>query len=471
MIIGDYYFEIPEFSDLSATTIYFVAFCFLLFILTVPFKYLIRPYVLLVANIFFIYTFGFNNLFYLIGFSSLGYVFSFLFKKYQGRKAILLLILPFIGGLIAFKYLSQTSSIILPLGMSFYIFKIVSYLIDVYENKVNIEVNPVFYLDYVMFFPCITAGPINRAKSFLEELHSKREFNYSDAGTGFLLIALGLFEKRVFCDFIGSVVERSIDNPGLMGYNVLFGVLLYSLQIYLDFDAYSNIAIGAARVMGFKLDKNFHSPYIAASLKEFWSGWHISLTSWFRDYVYIPLGGSRKGTLRKYFNIIFIFFVSALWHGTTLGFVAWGLGHAVIRIIEDGITSLIDKFQIHKYVKLFFRPLLIAINFLIVSALWVFFRSADIKSALLVFQKIFQQSPFNYELIGLTYNELVWTLVIVGVIFIIDIFRKRFNVSEFFGRSFFLLRWVIYAILIVAFLVFGMYGGTFDANDFIYRWF
>ena len=469
MVIGDNYFTIPEFSDLSATTIYFVAFCFLLFTLTVPFKYILRPYVLLAANVFFIYTFGLNNLYYLAGFSLLGYAFSFLFKKYRGKKAILLLILPFIGGLFAFKYLSQTSSVILPLGMSFYTFKIVSYLIDVYEDKVNLEVNPVFYLDYVMFFPCITAGPINRAKSFLEELRNRREFDYSDAGTGFLLIALGLFEKRVFCDFITSVVERSLDNPELFGYNVLFGVLLYSLQIYLDFDSYSNIAIGAARVMGFKLDRNFHSPYIAASLKEFWSGWHISLTSWFRDYVYIPLGGSRKGTFRKYFNIIFIFFVSALWHGVSLTFIIWGLGHGVIRVVEDCITAIIDKLKIHKYVRLFFRPFLIVINFLIVSSLWVFFRSPDLGSALMIFEKIRQVGAFSYELIGLTHNELIWTMVIIGLMLITDIIRKHFDIGEFLGGEFFMLRWFVYAVLIITFLIFGMYGGTFDANDFIYR--
>ena len=469
MVIGDNYFTIPVFTDLSATTIYFVAFCFLMFMLTVPFRYLIRPYVLLAANVFFIYTFGLNNLIYLFSFAVLGYAFSFIVKKFQGKKAVLLLALPFIAGLFYFKYSARTSSVIIPLGISFYTFKILSYLFDIYEGKIEVEKNPVFYLDYVTFFPCITAGPINRAEPFLKELRSHRDFEYSDAGSGFMLIALGLFEKRVFCDFITSVVERCLDNPELSGYNVLFGVLLYSLQIYLDFDSYSNIAIGAARIMGFKLDRNFSSPYISRSLKEFWGGWHISLTSWFRDYLYIPLGGSRKGIVRKYFNIIFIFFVSALWHGVSLTFIVWGLGHGIIRVIEDIISSAFKKIKINRYVEYLFSPLFMVINFLIVTALWVFFRSPDIASAMAVFEKITAGGAFSYELIGLTYNEFVWTLVIAGTVFITDIIRKLCPIGDILGKEVFIVRWAIYAVLIIGFLIFGMYGGSFDANDFIYR--
>lgn len=469
MVIGDNYFTIPAFTDLSATTIYFVAFCFLMFMLSVPFRYLIRPYVLLAANIFFIYTFGWNNLICLFAFAVLGYIFSFIVKKYQGKKAVLLLALPFVAGLFSFKYFAQTTSIIIPLGISFYTFKILSYLFDIYEGKIKVEKNPVFYLDYVTFFPCITAGPINRAEPFLKELRSCREFEYSDAGSGFLLIGLGLFEKRVFCDFITSVVERSLDNPELLGYNVLFGVLMYALQIYLDFDSYSNIAIGAARIMGFKLDRNFASPYISRNLKEFWAGWHISLTSWFRDYLYIPLGGGRKGVLRKYFNIIFIFFVSALWHGVSLPFIVWGLGHGIIRIIEDMASSILRKIKINRYVGYLFTPILIVVNFLIVSALWVFFRSSDLTSALAVFEKIVAGGTFSYELIGLTHNEFIWSLFIAGTMLVTDIIRKLLPIGDILGKQVFIVRWAIYAVLIIAFLIFGMYGGSFDANDFIYR--
>ena len=469
MVIGDNYFTIPVFTDLSATTIYFVAFCFLMFMLSVPFRYLIRPYVLLVANIFFIYTFGLNNLIYLFGFAVLGYAFSFIVRKYRGNRAVLLLALPFAAGLFYFKYNAQVSSVIIPLGISFYTFKILSYLFDIYAGRIEPEKNPVFYLDYVTFFPCITAGPINRAEPFLKELKSRREFEYSDAGSGFMLIALGLFEKRVFCDFVASVVERSLDNPEMLGYNVLFGVLLYALQIYLDFDAYSNIAIGAARVMGFRLERNFSSPYIARNLKEFWAGWHISLTSWFKDYLYIPLGGSRKGTLRKYFNIIFIFFVSALWHGVSLTFIIWGLGHGLIRVIEDIVSSLFKKIKISKYIIYIFSPVFVVINFLIVSALWVFFRSPDLASAVAVFEKIAAGGAFSYELMGLTHNEFIWTLVIAGTMTVTDIIRKLLPIGDILGKEVFIVRWAIYAVLIIGFLIFGMYGGSFDANDFIYR--
>lgn len=467
MLIGDYYFEIPSFN-LNVTSIYFVAFCFLVFVLTVPFKYRLRPYILLIANGIFIHTFGILNLIYLSSFSLLAYLFSFLFKKHKNKKAILLLLLPFILGLFGFKLFNQIDSIILPLGMSFYTFKILSYLIDIYRGKIEQEKNIIYFLDYVMFFPCISAGPINRAKPFIDELKTKRDFEYSDIGTGFLLIALGLFEKMVFCDFIASVVTRSIDNVELVGFNAIIGVLLYSLQIYLDFDSYSNIAIGVSRMLGFKLDKNFNSPYISGNLKEFWAGWHISLTSWFKDYLYIPLGGSKKGAFRKCLNILIVFFVSALWHGLSLPFIIWGLGHGLIRLVEDGISFITKK--LNKYIKLLFRPLLMIINFLIVSALWIFFRSPDINTAIEIINRCIQFSPFNYELIGLTHNEFLWMIVIAVAVFISDILRKHLPVGDWLGKRVFILRWVIYVVLIVVFLVFGMYGGSIshDASDFIY---
>lgn len=467
MFIGNYYYEpISSFPVLSATSVYFVAFCFLVFCLARPFKSLLRPFVLLIANFIFVYSFGLNNLLWLLGFSIVGYLLGLVNDKHKNIYLIIISSLIYGFALLGYKIINlNDNSIITPLGLSFYSFKIISYLCDIYYGKIRVEKNIIYYLDYVMFFPCITVGPINRAEYFLKEIRSKHEFNYQDIATGFFLVACGIFEKLVFCDFIGSVVTRSL-NVELNGLNTLLGVVLYSFQIYLDFDSISNIAIGSARMLGFKLDRNFHVPYLATSIKDFWNRWHISLSSWLRDYIYFPLGGGRKGDLRKYLNVLIVFFVSSLWHGITLNFLIWGMGHGVIRIIEDLIAKLFKNRKPRFVVSI----LLILINFAIVTTLWIFFKY-DFSDAVATIQRIFVKSSLDFKVIGLTHNEVVWLCIVLSTVVITDILRYFFDLGEFFGKHVFIIRFALYVAMILLFLVFGMYGGSFDANDFIYRWF
>ena len=467
MFIGDFYFEIPtSLMNLNVTSFYFVAFCFLAFCLSRPFKSFLRPYILFVTNIIFVYSFGLSNLIWLLVFSLLGYVLGILNDKYHNKVIMILSFLIYMFCLFGFKLVNLAdTNIIIPLGLSFYTFKIISYLCDIYYKKISAERNIIYYLDYVMFFPCIMAGPINRADYFIKELKSKHEFEYSDISVGFLMLAYGLFEKLVFCDFIGSVVSRCL-NEELYGTSVLLGVVLYSFQIYLDFDSYSNIALGVSRMFGFKFDKNFNVPYLAISLKDFWNRWHISLSTWLKDYIYIPLGGSKKGSLRKYLNILIVFFVSSLWHGITINFLIWGMGHGIIRVIEGLLAKIFKKKKINLIVSL----VLIFINFVIVTTLWIFFKY-NFNDALNVINRMFISSPLNFETIGLTHNEVIWLIIVLICVVLLDILRYFFNVSEFLGKRVFVLRYAIYVVLILVFLVFGMYGGSFDTNDFIYRWF
>lgn len=467
MFIGNYYYEpISSFPTLSATSVYFVAFCFLVFSLARPFKSMLRPLVLLIANFIFVYSFGLNNILWLLGFSIVGYILGLVNDKHKNKYLIIVSSLIYGFALLGYKIINlNDNNIVIPLGLSFYSFKIISYLCDIYCGKIKAEKNIVYYLDYVMFFPCITAGPINRAEYFLKEIRSKHEFDYQDIASGFFLLACGIFEKLVFCDFIGSVVTKSL-NVELNGFNTLLGVVLYSFQIYLDFDSISNIAIGSARMLGFKLDRNFHVPYLATSIKDFWNRWHISLSSWLRDYIYFPLGGGRKGDLRKYLNVLIVFFVSSLWHGITINFLIWGMGHGVLRIIED----LVAKFFKNRKPRFVVSILLILINFIIVTTLWIFFKY-DFSDAVLTIQRIFAKSSLDFEAIGLTHNEVVWLCIVLSTVVITDILRYFFNLGEFFGKHVFIIRFVLYAAMILLFLVFGMYGGSFDANDFIYRWF
>ena len=467
MFIGNYYYEpITSLPTLTVTSAYFVIFCFVVFCLSRPFKSFLRPLILLVANFIFVYSFGLNNLLWLLGFSIVGYLLGLVNDKHKNKYIIVISSLIYGFALLGYKIINlNDNSIIIPLGLSFYSFKIISYLCDIYYGKIKAEKNIFYYLDYVMFFPCITAGPINRAEYFLKEIRSKHEFDYQDIASGFFLLACGIFEKLVFCDFIGSVVTRSL-NVELNGLNTLLGVVLYSFQIYLDFDSISNIAIGSARMLGFKLDRNFHVPYLATSIKDFWNRWHISLSSWLRDYIYFPLGGGRKGDLRKYLNVLIVFFVSSLWHGITINFLIWGMGHGVIRIIED----LVAKFFKNRKPRFVVSILLILINFIIVTTLWIFFKY-DFSDAALTIQRIFAKSSLDFEAIGLTHNEVVWLCIVLSTVLITDILRYFFNLGEFFGKHVFIIRFVLYAAMILLFLVFGMYGGSFDANDFIYRWF
>ena len=467
MFIGNYYYEpITSLPTLTVTSAYFVIFCFVVFCLSRPFKSFLRPLILLVANFIFVYSFGLNNLLWLLGFSIVGYLLGLVNDKHKNKYIIVISSLIYGFALLGYKIINlNDNSIIIPLGLSFYSFKVISYLCDIYSGKINAEKNIFYYLDYVMFFPCITAGPINRAEYFLKEIRSKHEFDYQDIASGFFLLACGIFEKLVFCDFIGSVVTRSL-NVELNGLNTLLGVVLYSFQIYLDFDSISNIAIGSARMLGFKLDRNFHVPYLATSIKDFWNRWHISLSSWLRDYIYFPLGGGRKGDLRKYLNVLIVFFVSFLWHGITINFLIWGMGHGVIRIIED----LVAKFFKNRKPRFVVSIFLILINFIIVTTLWIFFKY-DFSDAALTIQRIFAKSSLDFEAIGLTHNEVVWLCIVLSTVLITDILRYFFNLGEFFGKHVFIVRFVLYAAMILLFLVFGMYGGSFDANDFIYRWF
>ena len=467
MFIGGYYYEIPtSLPSLNATSFYFVAFCFLAFLLSRPFKSILRPYILLIANVVFVYSFGLSNLFWLLGFSMLGYALGLLNDKHHNRVLVIFSSFIYAIALFGFKLLNlKETSIIIPLGLSFYTFKIISYICDIYYKKIKAERNIIYYLDYVMFFPCITAGPINRADYFIKELKRKHEFEYTDISTGFLQLAYGLFEKLVFCDFIGSVVTRCLGEE-LYGANVLLGIALYSFQIYLDFDSYSNIAIGTARMLGFKLAKNFNVPYLSTSIKDFWNRWHISLSTWLRDYIYFPLGGGKKGDLRKYLNILIVFLVSSLWHGITINYLIWGMGHGIIRIIEDMIAKPFKNKKSNFFISL---PLIL-INFVLVTTLWIFFKY-NFNDALSVISRLFISSPLNFETIGLTRNEVIWLLVVLACVIALDVLRYFFNVSEFFGKRVFILRYALYVVMILTFLVFGMYGGSFDANDFIYRWF
>lgn len=276
-------------------------------------------------------------------------------------------------------------AIFLPIGISFYTFQTLSYSIDIYRGNLKPEKNFWDFAFFVSFFPQLVAGPIVRAIDFLPQLKNKLGLTKQDLGKAVFLIGNGLFKKAVISDYISSnFVDRIFENPGLYnGLENLLGVYGYSLQIYCDFSGYSDMAIGIALLLGFKLPDNFNYPYKSASITEFWRKWHISLSSWLKDYLYISLGGNRKGTIRTYINLTITMLLGGLWHGANWKFVLWGAMHGVMLVIEKIIHRFwnVKKSVFSKFIGVF-------ITFHFVSFAWIFFRAASFDSAILVINQI-----------------------------------------------------------------------------------
>ncbi len=405
--------------------------------------------------------------------------------KYKSRRKLLLYTSIFVnlGFLGVFKYCNffienfieafsvfgitlnvSSLNIILPVGISFYTFQTLSYTIDVYRNKLKPTSDALSFFAYVSFFPQLVAGPIERATNLLPQFYKHRKFVYTKAVDGMRQILWGLFKKVVIADNCAFYVNDIFKNYEVYsGSTLLLGAIFFAFQIYGDFSGYSDIAIGTARLFGFNLKRNFAFPYFSRDIAEFWRRWHISLSSWFKDYVYIPLGGSRGSKLKKVRNIFIIFLVSGLWHGANWTFLAWGLINAclflpLLLINKNRInTNTVAENRLLPTIKEFLQ---MAITFLFVVMAWVFFRSEDLTQAFNYLSIIFSDSIFNFpETRGVKETILIIVLVIV----------EWFQRTQEHGLQFdkiklpTLLRWSIYyAVGILIFL----YSGS--QTDFIY---
>lgn len=280
----------------------------------------------------------------------------------------------------------QPLDIILPVGISFYTFQSISYVVDVYKKRIKPTKSWLDYLFFLSFFPALVAGPIVRADYFLPQIEANRKPTGSYIWGGLWLVLVGVIKKAVIADYIAQYNDLIFNDPALYtGVQTLMGVLGYTMQIYCDFSGYSDMAIGIASIMGFKLGINFDSPYQSRNLTEFWRRWHISLSSWLRDYVYIPLGGNRKGTIRTYVNNFLTMLIGGLWHGAAWKFVFWGAMHGLGLAVHKAFKPLLDKIPNN-----FFTNFVSwALTFVYVSLLWVFFRAADFEQSVLIIKNIF----------------------------------------------------------------------------------
>ncbi len=323
-------------------------------------------------------------------------------------------------------------AILLPVGLSFHTFQAMSYTFEVYRGKFKAERHLGIYALYVMYYPQLVAGPIERPQNVLPQLKTEQKFDFQNFRAGLLRILWGLFKKVVIADRIAHFINPMFNSPEQYeGWQLLCAAYLFSFQIYLDFSAYTDIALGASRCMGIKLMENFRLPYFAKSIREFWSRWHISLSTWFRDYLYIPLGGSRKGKWILFRNILIVFLLSGLWHGATWNFVLWGGIHGfflLFALASSPIFQSIEKFLSKIKMMPVYNLLRIVFCFHLVTLAWVFFRATDFQSSVFILSKISSgtiatlQSGISYfELLNMQKNFIGLILLIpLAIVFIIE---------------------------------------------------
>ena len=338
-------------------------------------------------------------------------------------------------------------NIALPIGLSFHTFQSLSYVIEVYRGNQKAERHFGYYALYVMFYPQLVTGPIERPQNLLRQLHEHKELNYDNIANGLRLILFGLFLKMVVADNLAVYVDKIYENPfDYSSGDILLGMFFYSFQIYGDFFGYSTIALGCALAMGYSLMDNFKTPYLSGSVQEFWRRWHISLSTWFRDYLYIPLGGNRVAVPRWALNTLIVFTVCGIWHGANWTFMIWGFAYGVLLILERGLRNihLFDRIE-GKAGRLVINTLNVAKTFVIVTLLWSVFRATSFGNLHDLFTALFHNGAVANQL---HVAPVAWISLILFVFLDILIRDSRFDV--WCGRQKPLVRWCVYAFLIFA---------------------
>lgn len=373
-------------------------------------------------------------------------------------------------------------SIIAPVGLSFFVLQAVGYLVDVYKGKVTVEKNFAKYALFVSFFPTILSGPIERSNNLLEQIRKGTKFSYDLVKSGLCFMLWGYFLKLMIANRLSQIVDAAFENSiEQTGATMLIAVILYGIQLYADFAGYSCIAIGVSRTLGFDLVENFRQPYFARSIKEFWGRWHISLSSWLKDYVYIPLGGNRCSKFRGYLNLLLTFLVSGLWHGNGFKFLAWGGLHGVYQIFSKITLSIRAKMiRICKIKTECFSYHLLQrfITFMLVDFAWLFFRTSSFRNALFILKNI----VFNFQLgdtillksylVGYDPERFVLLLFEIAILFIIDfIHEKKISLIKWLDEQNKVFRWGAYIFACVVLLIGIIHDYGLDASAFIYTQF
>ncbi|MCM1122177.1 MAG: MBOAT family protein [Eubacterium sp.] len=369
--------------------------------------------------------------------------------------------------------------VILPVGISFYTFQALSYTMDVYRNEIHAEKNFFRYALFVSFFPQLVAGPIERSKNLLKQLDKPQKFDYEAAREGFLLMLWGFFLKIVLADRIAVFVDAVYgDYQTYPGSYLVLATILFAFQVYCDFYGYSVIAMGSAKILGIHLMENFKSPYLAVSVAELWRKWHISLTSWFKDYLYIPLGGSRKGKVRKYINTMLVFLVSGLWHGAEISYVVWGglngFYQVMGEILQPFRNKVVSIFHINRG-SIGHKLFCMMETFVLFDFSLIFFRADRLKDALRIIKSIITvRNPWVlfdgslYEC-GLDRRSFTLMLVCLCILLFADFCKNRgIQIRNVILGQDGWFRWIFVAFSIWAVLTFGIWGPGYNDANFIY---
>ncbi len=444
----------------------------------------VRNVWLLVASYYFYMSWNVKYALILAGVTLITYVSGLLIAYFQGQgreaaaKGTLAAAFAInIGILITLKY--NLVHILLPIGVSFYMFQALSYTMDVYRGDVKATKNLLRYALFVAFFPPLVSGPINRSKHLLAQFEKTYDFDVDRVRSGLLTMLWGLFMKIVIADNLSGIVTRIYgDYLSYSGVEILLATALFAVQIYCDFAGYSNLAIGSARVLGFRLADNFEAPYLATSVNEFWKRWHISLTSWFRDYLYIPLGGNRKGKSRRYINVMIVFLVSGMWHGADWTYVIWGGLNGLYLVAEQISEPLRKKAQgffkvdITRFSYRFFASVW---TFVLIGFSWMFFQAESLSQVVGMLRQIkanfglsrlFGNAVGNW---GLDAGTLIAVMIALVILVFVDICTyRKMNLNELVLSQGAPLRYVVYGGLLLMIMVFGVYGYEYAQNAFIY---
>ena len=413
--------------------------------------------------------------------------------KKRGKVYIILALAVSLGVLFFFKYFNFVSTSVcsllnalaipvspyvlnltLPVGISFYTFQSLSYVIDVYRGKVGAQRNFLKYALFISFFPQLVAGPIERTENLMPQLFEERSFDEKKAVMGLRLMLVGFVKKLVLSDALGKYVDIVFDDVhSYFGLTFIVAALLFTFQIYCDFSGYSDIAVGCAKLLNIDLMKNFDSPYFSCSIREFWSRWHISLSTWFRDYVYIPLGGSRVKRSRQIFNTMVTMLVSGLWHGANWTFVVWGGLHGVYQVVERTFRKDREFTKKDGVKNRIYMAGTRLVTFALVAFAWIFFRANSLSDAVFVITHLHNGvihfgNAFLKMMIDMTFNEFSLTKVVLGLVAlgVYDYFSLKRDLLADYGRLPAVVRWLGYTLVVSVIIVLKLHGGT--TQSFIY---
>ncbi len=430
-----------------------------------------RWILLFIASSYFYSVFYFPYVFILYAVIIIDYVCGLLIERNEGRRRwwwLLISIISNIGLLSYFKYTNffidifnemtpwvhiskhiKVLDIILPIGLSFHTFQSLSYTIEVYRKKQKAEQHIGYFANYVLFFPQMVAGPIERYERLGNELRVSQRLTYENFSHGLRLVLYGLFVKMCIADNLAPMVDEVYQAPqSYYSSSVWMAMIAFAIQIYADFYGYSTVALGAARMLGIHLLDNFRQPYFAKGIQDFWKRWHISLSTWFRDYVFFSMGGSRVKTFRWIINVLFLFALSGFWHGANYTFIVWGILHGIAYLLDKGVSSILPT-QI-KQMKLY-SMISMLVTFAVVVIIWVFFRAKDLTNSL----EILKQS-MSYGFEANKHLEVSWIpLSMLGIFVLLEIAIISSRFDNWLVSKQISFRWSIYSVLILCLLLFS----------------